>query len=170
MLNWLFNNRLETPMSIHSFDGSCVALQISGLRAYESDQAKNQRLEVSVVFTNKPGTLAALHLASQLAMKLEARFRLVMPYEVHYALPLTQPAVPVEFLERELRALAGQASMEIAAQIFLCRDKQRLLKTVLRPGSLVIVGGRKRWWPTPEQELAQALTRGGHQVIFAEVR
>jgi hypothetical protein len=60
--------------------------------------------------------------------------------------------------------------MEIAAHIFLCRDKRRTLRLVLRPHSLVVVGGRKRWFLTPEQRLAQALKRDGHHVIFAELR
>jgi hypothetical protein len=157
-------------MSIHSFDGSCVALQLSGERPGGGHQADEQRLEVSVVFTDKLGTLAALNMANRLAMKLDANFRLVMLHEVPYRLPLTQPAVQVEFLERELRDLAGRALMEINAQILLCRDKQRALQAAIRPDSLVIVGGRERWWPTPEQKLARALTRAGYHVIFAELK
>jgi hypothetical protein len=129
-----------------------------------------QRLQVFVVFTNAPGTLAALQMAEQLSRRLEACLRLLMPYEVPYTLPLTQPAVPAGFLEDQLRTLAHQAPMEIAAHIFLCRDKRRTLRLVLRPHSLVVVGGRKRWFLTPEQRLAQALKRDGHHVIFAELR
>jgi len=44
------------------------------------------------------------------------------------------------------------------------------LRLVLKPHSLIIVGGRKRWWPTSEQRLAQALKKDGHHVIFAELR
>ena len=157
-------------MSIHSFDGSCVALQLSGQRPGGSHQADEQRLEIFVVFTNKPGTLAALNMANRLATKLDARLRLIMPYEVHYSLPLNQPPVQVEFLERQLRTLAAQAMMEIAGQVLLCRDKQRALEAVLGHSSLVIVGGRRRWWPTAEQKLAQALTRDGHHVVFAELK
>ena len=134
------------------------------------DYADEQRLEVFVVFTDTPGTLAALQTADRLAKRLEARLRLVMPYEVPYALPLTAPAVPVGFLEGQLRTLASEVPMEIAAQIYLCRDRRRTLRVVLKARSLVIVGGRKRWWPTPEQRLARALNKDGHHVIFAELR
>jgi hypothetical protein len=127
-------------------------------------------LEVFVVFTDTPGTLAALQTADRLAKRLEARLRLVMPYEVPYALPLTAPAVPVGFLEGQLRTLASEVPMEIAAQIYLCRDRRRTLRVVLKARSLVIVGGRKRWWPTPAQRLARVLNEDGHHVIFAELR
>jgi len=134
------------------------------------DKHDEQRLEVLVVFTNTPGTLAALQMAERLSKRLEARLRLLMPYEVPYTLPLTKPAVPVGFLESQLRTLAHQAPMEIAAHIYLCRNKRRTLRLVLKPHSLVIVGGRKRWFPTAEQRLAHALKRDGHHVIFADLR
>jgi len=42
------------------------------------------------------------------------------------------------------------------------------LKAVLSQRSLVVVGGHKRWWPTPEKRLARKLRRAGHEVIFTE--
>ena len=129
-----------------------------------------QGLEVFVIFTDAPGTLAALQMADGLAQKLEAHIRLLMPYEVPYALPLTKPAVPVEFLEGQIRNLAGKTRLEVAAHIYLCRDKRRALELLLRPHSLIVVGGKKRWWPTSAQKLAQDLQKDGHHVIFAELR
>jgi hypothetical protein len=127
-------------------------------------------LEVLVIFTDAPGTLAALQMADELGQKLEAHIRLLVPCEVPYALPLTQPAVPVEFLEGQIRDLAGKTRLEVAAHIYLCRDKRRTLAFLLKPHSLIVVGGAKRWWPTSAQKLARALQEDGHQVIFAELR
>jgi len=126
--------------------------------------------EVYVVYTNRSGTLAALATADRLARKLQARARLIMPYEVPYALALEHPAVPVKFLEEQLRALATHTSLEITGGIYLCRNKRHTLRILLGPDSLVIVGGRKRWWPTAEQKLARALEQDGRHVIFAELR
>jgi hypothetical protein len=128
------------------------------------------RLDVFVIFTSPAGTLAALQMADRLAKRLDARLRLLLPYEVPYTLPLTRPAVPVGFLEGQLHALACRAPMEISAHIFLCRDKRRTLRLMLKPHSLVVIGGRKRWWPTKEQRLASLLKRNGHHVVFAELR
>ena len=150
---------LASPLSWHGNTGHDHA-----------DQHAEQRLEVFVIFTDTPGTLAALQMADRLAKRLEARLRLLMPYEVPYTLPLTEPAVPVEFLEAQLRTLASEVPMEIAAQIYLCRDRQRALRVVLKPRSLIVVGGRKRWWPTPAQRLTSALRKDGHHVVFAELR
>ena len=127
-------------------------------------------LEVLVIFTDAPGTLAALQMADELAQELEAHIRLLAPYEVPYALPLTEPAVPVEFLESQIRNLAQKTRLEVSANIYLCRDRKRTLKLLLRPHSLIVVGGKKHWWPTSAQKLAQALQKDGHHVIFAELR
>jgi hypothetical protein len=134
------------------------------------DGHTEKRLEVFVIFTDAPGTLAALQMAEGLAQQLEAHIKLVMPYEVPYALPLTEPAVPVEFLEGQIRALAGKTRLEVAAQVCLCRDKRSALGRLLRPHSLIVVGGKKRWWPTRAQSLAHAVQKAGHYVIFAELR
>jgi hypothetical protein len=39
----------------------------------------------------------------------------------------------------------------------------------IRHGSIVMVGCRKRFWPTSERRLAWALRRRGHQVILTEM-
>jgi hypothetical protein len=55
-------------------------------------------------------------------------------------------------------------------QIFLCRDRFETLAAVLKPGSIVVVGGRKRWWPTKDETLARQLRRAGYEVLFKETR
>ena len=127
-------------------------------------------LEVFVVFTDAPGTRAALRWAEGLAQNLDAHIRLIMTYEVPYALPLTRPPVAVEFLEDQVRKVAGQTHLEVAAHIYLCRDQERELRLLLTSPSLIVVGGKRRWWPTSAQKLAQTLQKGGHHVIFAELR
>ena len=129
-----------------------------------------QKLEVCVIFTEMPGTRAALHTAEALAQRLSAYIRLLVPVEVPYALPLTEPAVPVQFLQGQMRNLASEIRLEVAAHICLCRDKRRALNSLLRPQRPVVIGGKKHWWPTREQRLAQALAKNGYEVIFAELR
>ena len=64
-------------------------------------------------------------MADRLAKQLDAHLRLLMPYEVPYALPLTRPPVPVGIPGgRNCAPWHPKRSMEIAAHIYLCRDKQ----------------------------------------------
>jgi hypothetical protein len=134
------------------------------------DGLAERRLELFVIFTDLPGTLAAVRSAETLAQQLGAHLRLLMPYEVSYRLPLTKPPVPVEFLEGQLRDLAAKTGLEVDAQVCLCRDKKRALGSLLPPNSLTVVGGKQRWWPNAAQLLARSMQRDGHQVIFADSR
>ena len=61
-----------------------------------------------------------------------------------------------------------QSAVDTAIQIYLCRDRWEALFSVLKPYSLVVIGGKKRWWPTPESRLANKLRNAGHEVILTE--
>ena len=128
------------------------------------------KLTITVVFTSVESTLTALKEAGVLANKLNARITLVVPQVVPYPLPLESPPVLIEFNERRFRVLASQSPVETSVRIYLCRDGLQTLTSLLRPGSLVVLGGRKRWWPTREKTLARHLSHAGHEVIFTETR
>jgi hypothetical protein len=122
------------------------------------------------VFTSAEATVAALRKAADLADRLAARITLVVAQPVPYPLPLDSPPVPVDWTERRFRAIAGKSPVETRVELYLCRDRVQTIAEVLQPKSLVVVGARKRWWPTWESKLARTLRRCGHQVIFAEAK
>ena len=130
----------------------------------------DQQLNIAVVFTSVEATLSALKEAGQLANSLSARITLVVPQVVPFPLPLETPPVLVEFNETRFRVMASESPVETSVQIFLCRDRLETLASVLKPGSLVVVGGRKRWWPTKEESLARQLRRAGYEVLFKETK
>jgi hypothetical protein len=126
------------------------------------------KLNVFVIFTSVDATLQALKEAGNLAHQLNGRIMLVAPQVVPYPLPLTSPPVLLDWNERRLRVIANQSAVETIVRIYLCRDRWQALEQVLRPHSVVVVGGRKRWWPTCESRLARRLRHAGHEVIFAK--
>jgi hypothetical protein len=128
----------------------------------------DQKLSISVVFTSVESTLAALKEAGNLANSLGARIMLVAPQIVPYPLPLETPPVLIEFNENRFRVLASQSPVETSVQIYLCRDRFETLISVLKPGSIVVLGGPKRWFPTKDERLARRLRRAGYEVIFKE--
>jgi hypothetical protein len=128
----------------------------------------DQKLNISVVFTSVESTLAALREAGGLASSLGARITLLVPQVVPYPLALETPPVLIEFNEKRFRTIASQSPVETTVQIYLCRDGLETLTNVLNPGSIVVIGGRKRWWPTREEQLARQLRREGHEVVFKE--
>jgi len=131
-------------------------------------EEQETRLGVVVVFTSVESTIQALRKAGTLAGSLHARITLVVPQVVPYPLPLTSPPVLLDFSERRFRAIAAESPVETTVRLYLCRDQMETLSAVLAPHSLIVVGGRARWWPTWEKRMARRLRRAGHEVILTE--
>ena len=130
-------------------------------------EAEHQ-LNVTVLFTSVEGTIAALRTAGTLANRLHGRITLVVPEVVPYHLPLNKPAVLHDWNERRFRVLAEESPVQTTVRFYLCRDRDETIESVLNPHSLIVMGGKKRWWPTSESRLARRLRSLGHEVILTE--
>ena len=129
-------------------------------------------LRVTVVATNDRGTLAALRTAGKLTANLGARIALVKAQIVPFQVPLDKPPVSTDFLQRQLYGLVcelGFEAEEITIQLWLCRGRNESLRKILRPHSLVVIGGRKRWWSRRERTLERYLSGLGHQIVFVDL-
>jgi hypothetical protein len=93
---------------------------------------------------------------------------LLVPQIVPNPLPLTSPAVLLDSNERRFQVIASDCLVDTKVVVYFCHDRVDTLVRVLAPHSLVVIGGRKRWWPTAETHLARRLRRSGHEVIFTE--
>ncbi len=122
-----------------------------------------------MIFTTTPGTLAALRLAGEHARDLHGRISILATQIVPYPLPLERPPVAPEFTRERYRMPAADQRIETRVQVYLCRDSRQALLKALKPNSLVVVGGRKRWWRTREQALVKFLCAHGHHVIFVDL-
>jgi len=151
-----------------AFDGRLTTA--TGVLARPTVENGESRLNIVVVFTSANATAEALKKAGNLAESLGAHISLVVPQIVPYPLPLTSPPVLLDFQEKRFREIASKSSVDVLVQLYLCRDARETLKKILTPHSLVVVGSRKRWWPTSEARLARQLKRAGHEVILAEMR
>src|ERR1039457_6929308 len=119
-----------------------------------------RRLEVNVIFTDPQATVAALKTAGSLARDLGACIRVRAAITVPYALLLEKPPVSADFIEKFLSDLVCRMELgpfEPSVHLYLCRDQVETLLQALRPNSLVVIGGRKHWWPTAERRMARAL-------------
>jgi hypothetical protein len=130
-------------------------------------------LEVNVIFTDVQSTAAALKFAQFFARELGAHISLRAAVAVAFQLPLDQPQISVAFLQDAMRELVAQLKSETfdpTIHLYLCRDRVWALSQVLKPNSLVVIGGRKRWWPTAETRMARALQDKGYRVVFVDSR
>ncbi len=130
----------------------------------------DQKLNVMVIFTSVEATLAALRTAGALASSLRARITLLALQVVPYPLPLESPPVLLDWSERRFQTVADQSPIETLVRLYLCRDRVETLMDVLKPRSVVVIGGRKSRWPfTPEKRLTRQLRRAGHEAVFTEL-
>jgi hypothetical protein len=131
-----------------------------------------RRLEINLIFTTQQATLRALETVECLARDLGACVRLRAAILVPYQLPVEESPVSVPFLERSLFELISRLErdgFEATAHLYFCRDREKALLQVLDPNALVVIGGKKRWWPTDATRIAKALRSGGHRVIFVDI-
>ena len=129
---------------------------------------RGPRLNVNVIFTSLKGTRAALQAAEKLACDLGARVTVLAAQVVPYPLPLERPPIAIEFTQQALLRIVSEEEVEIAIEVRLCRDREETIREALAPESVVVVGGRRRWWPVRERMLAWRLRRDGHHVIYAD--
>jgi hypothetical protein len=141
---------------------------VTGVPARPLAEEADSKLDISVIFTSVEATLTALKEAGTLAATLGGRITIIVPQVVPYPLPLASPPVLVDFNERRLRVIASHCRVETRVSIYLCRDPLETLKSVLKPGSLVVIGTQRHWWPTREKRLASKLRRTGYEVVVAE--
>ena len=121
---------------------------------------------MNVVYTRLPGTAETLQVASSLARGLGARVTIHLAREIPYPLALKSPPVPIAFTEEKLLRLASGQPVDTSIQVYLCRDLTETIRQALKPESVVVIGGQKRWWRTREEVLARELRRDGHHVIL----
>jgi hypothetical protein len=125
-------------------------------------------LNIAVIYNSVDFTLSALRKAGALANSLHARITLIVPQTVPFPLPLVSPPVERAFKERAFRVLADEGPVDTSVHIYLCRDRLEMLRNVLQPHSLIVIGGKDCWWPTREKRLADQLRRMGHHVVLVQ--
>ena len=133
--------------------------------ALETGQVSHSSLEIVVLHSEAKETVGALKMAADLASGL-ASVRLLAIQQVPYPLPLDAPPVSVEFLEKRFSNMTSEAGVDACIDIRLCRDARAVLESGLDSRAVIVIGGRRRWWPTAATRLARRLERLGHQVVF----
>ena len=106
------------------------------------------------------------------AQAIEARrevLRFRSSQTVRNPLPLDKPPVCLEFDKQRLLEVAAHSPVEMSVQLCVCRFRLATLPSLLRPGSMLMIGSRKTWWPTWERKLAKELCRSGQDVVLLEV-
>jgi hypothetical protein len=140
-------------------------IRTSSKPTIRADHSAGGSLEITVLHTNAGATSKAIQTAAQLTKGLAADIRLLVLQVVPYPLPLETPDVPLEFTRQRFLEMASHANVEVRVDIRVGRDRHVLLESALNPASVVLIGGKRGWWPTPESRVTRLLKRLGCQVV-----
>ena len=118
------------------------------------DGAAGPAVEMHVIATGHEGTLSALAEARRRVYGVDAaRIVLLVPHPVSYAAPPDPDA---------------SAGVDAVVRVCFCRKREDAFRWMLGKRSVVVMGGRHRWWwPTAAQQMARWLKKAGHDVVFA---
>ena len=130
--------------------------------------AQESHPEVFVLYTSQEQTLKALKRAGDLAKPIGARIVVLVAQTVPYQLQLDEPPVSLKFIMRRFERIASQYPAKTEVRVCFCRNQLEMLKSILISDSPVVLGTRKRWWPTHEARLARRLRQAGYEVILVE--
>jgi hypothetical protein len=123
--------------------------------------------EVNVIFTTIDGTMAALRVAAALARACQATIRLIVPQSPTLSPPADGHDVrsPVESGALHAR-IESEIDAHVDVLVCVSRDVAAVARMLLRTHALVVIGGRRRWWPTRHERLRRTLEAHGHFVLF----
>jgi hypothetical protein len=126
-------------------------------------------IEIVVPLSEGALTEAVLQRAAVLTAGLQAAVRLVAVHAIPYPLPFYFPVAERAHLERRLADLASRSPVAVYPQLVLARYPDEGFRSLLKPTSIVLIGARKRIWPTREERLARSLARSGHRVALIHI-
>src|SRR5262249_1762354 len=115
-------------------------------------------LDLVVPFTTPETTAKVVKRAAEFAGGLNASLKLIAIYVAPYPAELRCPTAMQEHLTKRLSHLAGQSDLPVTIELVVARSRDEGYRRALPQPSTVLLGARKRWWPTREERLARALT------------
>ena len=123
--------------------------------------------QVYVVFTDREETLRAVRVAGRLARAIGGGVTVIHFRSIGFGAPLEDPGglSPVE--TETFRARLAAEDCDVRVGVCLCRDARQAIRSVIARHSLVVIGGRRGWWPTPSDRWRRTLEQAGYVVVLA---
>ena len=122
--------------------------------------------QVYVLFTSPEETLGAVRVAGRLASAMGGGVTVIHFRSIGFGSPLEHPAglSPVE--TEAFRARLAAEDCDARVRVCLCRDARQAIRSVIDGRSLIVIGGRRGWWPTPSTRWRRMLEAQGYLVVF----
>jgi hypothetical protein len=123
---------------------------------------------LTVVFTTTEETLEALRVGWALACAMTIPVTLLL-FRTDWdpsCLNDNEPASPYEIEECVRRARAE--GIDVRVRLYLYRALDPVIPLAFKRHSLIVIGGRRSWWPTATERLRRRLEAAGHFVLLVD--
>jgi hypothetical protein len=124
-------------------------------------------LRVVIPYTTPELTRTALHHAGT-STGLGVWVTLIDVQVVPFPCPMDQPPINKKYSQHRLEELLRETGLNGHTSVLYTRDLAQGFRQALGSNSLVILAGKKRWWPTRQKRLARDLSKAGHQVMLLQ--
>jgi len=126
-------------------------------------------MQFVVVHTEPSVTAAVLKRAAELVAGLNANILLLAVHTVPFPAPFNSASASHAHLVGELADLASQCALPVTSHVVMARYRDEGFRFLLQEESTVLIGTKKRPWPTQEERLARLLAKDGHKVTLLHV-
>jgi hypothetical protein len=122
--------------------------------------------QIYVLFTSLEETLHAVRVAGRLASAIGSGVTVIDFRAIGFGAPLDHPAglSPVE--TDAFRARLAEEDGDVRVRVCLCRDVRQAVRSVIDGRSLIVIGGRRHWWPTASTRWQRIVEKEGYVVVF----
>src|SRR5262245_2796970 len=121
---------------------------------------------ITVLFTDLRATVSAVAVARQLGSALGVEVT-VMTLQTALTPPRRDKVfAPSDEESDTLRLQLRAAGADVRFRVVVSSRAREALRLMIPRRSLVVLGGRPRWWPTPASRLRRLLESQGHCVLF----
>ncbi|HEX4347907.1 MAG TPA: hypothetical protein VHZ73_10060 [Vicinamibacterales bacterium] len=121
---------------------------------------------VFVIFTTLDATLRAARAAAELADSMGHDVTVVHFRPVSYAVPLESPIASSPAESHAFTTRLQWERLAATVRVCVCRSERDAAAAIIPPHSLVVVGGRRAWWPTHASRWQRTLEQLGHRVVL----
>lgn len=135
---------------------------------YGASENKSGVLWVTIPYTTTELTQAALRHAG-VCTDLGVRVLLIDVQVVPYPCAIDRPPLNREYSSCRLRRLLEESGLQGDPVVLYARDWVEGFGRALKPGTLVIIATKTRWWQTREKRLARALSAADREVMLLPI-
>jgi hypothetical protein len=139
---------------------------VAGLSCSGREPCHLESGDVYVLFTSPDETLRAVRGARRLARPMGSGVTVVHFRPIDFGMPLEEPAGLSPVQTEDFKARLEAEDPDTRVRVCVCRNARQAIPSVLPAHSLIVIGGRHRWWPTRSDRWRRTLEALGYVVVF----